>query len=64
MEQFKFSNLADASEKAISVSKEGNKYSCVVLSKGEYYVENETCFVRSWEEKVAEYQNGKLIPAE
>jgi hypothetical protein len=58
--QEKFSNLQDASERAIAVSKESG-YSCIILSKGDYFVENEPPFVRSWEELIAEYENGELV---
>lgn len=58
--QNKFTNLADATENAISVSKETG-YAFLIESRGAYYVEDETPFIRNYERLVAEYDNGEIV---
>lgn len=53
-------SLSTASEQAIELSKEFG-YAAIILSKGEYYVETSVSMIRSWEELIAEYENGELV---
>lgn len=53
-------NLATATEKAVELSKEIG-YAAIILSCGEYYVETDWPFIRTWGELIAEYESGELL---
>ena len=59
--QIKLTGVGAAMEVARLMSEAGNKYGCVVDSKGVFYAEDEPPLVRVWETLVAEYEEGKLI---
>ncbi len=61
MTQLLFQNLDAAKKAAIRLSKEGEKYSCIILSKGSYYVEDDAPFIRINEKLISQFENGKQI---
>ena len=56
--QEKFATKEEAITRAKELAKT-EKYVSVIASKDEYYVENEISMIRSWEQLVAKFENGK-----
>lgn len=65
MEQQKLDNLKDAMTAALYMSLQFPKDAVYVIqSKGEYFVETGSGFIRAWETLHAVYENGKLTGGE
>lgn len=56
----KYTNRADATEAAIKLSREKG-YAAIVLSRGDYFVEDETPMIRIFEKLIAVYKDGEIV---
>lgn len=58
MKQEKRQTIDEATKAAVAMSAEFG-YACIIFSQKNYYIENETPFVRINETLVGEFENGK-----